>query len=397
MRRFQTRAIALSFGAGGELPTEFRLFVRGLNKTENGDFLFDDQAAASVMAAYEAWGVEVMIDLEHQMLGPAGADPNARDARGWCKLALRNGELWAVDVRWTDDGAARLAQKRQRYVSPAFEIDPKTKRVTKLINVAITALPATHHTPALVAASAGGSMDPKIVKEALDALMAGDAEKCMELLKGAIAAAAGASMEEPAAPEVDASAAPAAAPMAEEKKPEEEKAMAAASLAAATTIVRLSGKGTLVEALSEIEAWRESHVSLAGERAKLAKEREALEAADRRKLCVELITLGAEFPATVWADDNGSELKDEWKAIPLSALRTRVEAQRAARKGKQPTAIPAPRGAGAQAPAGDVEMDTPHGRVTLSAREVAVCKEVGADLKVYAANKAITTAANAGR
>jgi phage I-like protein len=107
------------------------------------------------MAAYRSWGVDLAIDLEHQMLEVepgTSPDPTARDARGSCKLELRNGELWAFGVTWTPDGAQRLQQKRQRYVSPAFDADTKTKRVLKMINVAITSIPATHHTPALVAA-----------------------------------------------------------------------------------------------------------------------------------------------------------------------------------------------------------------------------------------------------
>jgi len=176
----------------GDLPTEFRLFVKGWNDTENGRYLFDDVAANSVMQAYAAWGVDLAIDLEHQMLDEPGTDPTARDARGWCKLELRNGELWAVDVRWTPDGERRLKNKTQRYVSPAFEADPKTGRVLKVVNVAITAMPATHDTPALVAASKRGTkamsaIHPKHVAAALAALEANDHEKCMAILKDMIA------------------------------------------------------------------------------------------------------------------------------------------------------------------------------------------------------------------
>lgn len=142
------------------LPTSFRLFKRGWNDTENGKFLFDDAAAKAVMSAYRKWGVDVAIDLEHQMLSDdPSPDPTARDSRGWCQLQLRpDGSLWAVNVRWTPDGQRRLQNKTQRYVSPAFEIDPKTKRVLKIVNVAITSIPATHETPALIAASKGSKM-----------------------------------------------------------------------------------------------------------------------------------------------------------------------------------------------------------------------------------------------
>lgn len=134
------------------LPTEFRLFVAGENATEKGSFLFDEEAAAQTMAAYHQWGVRLMIDLEHQSLEDwTPPEPTARDARGWCDLELRpDGSLWAVNVEWTPDGEARLREKRQRYISPAFTIDTDSRRVMAIQNIAITAMPATRGTPALM-------------------------------------------------------------------------------------------------------------------------------------------------------------------------------------------------------------------------------------------------------
>lgn len=145
---------------GDALPTEIRLFVPGWNESENGRYLFDEKAAKAVMAAYKAHGVDRMFDLEHLSLEDpetsANFDP---DARAWCHLELRdNGELWAVDIVWTEDGARRLTEKTQRYVSPAFRYD-KEGRITKVINIALTALPATHGTPELVAAARVATRD----------------------------------------------------------------------------------------------------------------------------------------------------------------------------------------------------------------------------------------------
>lgn len=402
IRRFQT--IGLAIGADGELPTEFRIFVQGWNDSEKGKYLFDAEAAKDVMDAYQAWGVDVAIDLEHQMLidGPS-VDPTARDARGWCKLEVRNGELWAVGVTWTPDGDARLAQKRQRYVSPAFTSDPKSKRITQIINIAITALPATHNTPALVAASLSGvGMDPKKISEALDALIAGDAEKCMELLKGIIAAAAGgdpdASTEDAPPPvgdggadETTESAAP--PPAATDPAATDEKKVVAA---AAARLTRLSGKATLTEAISEIEVWRTSHLEVEKERQKLAAERETLESAERRRLCVELITLGAEFPATVWIDSLAKipVLKPRWAKLSLAELKSTVAEQRAARASKRGQPSP-PRG-DASPTTGDedaaVKTFTVDGKsVSLSARELAICAETKCEPATFAMLKARRT------
>lgn len=136
----------------GEPPAEFRLFVSGWNDTEKGQFLFDAEAAQSVMDAYRTWGVDLAIDLEHQMLEcEIPADPTARDARGWCGLEVRpDGSLWAINVQWTEDGAARLKGKRQRYISPAFSFDMETRQVLELTNIALVSMPATRGTPALM-------------------------------------------------------------------------------------------------------------------------------------------------------------------------------------------------------------------------------------------------------
>lgn len=134
-------------------PAEFRLFKAGENETTKGTFLFDAEAARAVMAAAaQRDGVDYPIDLEHLSLESTdsrGFDP---DARGWFQLAVRNGELWAVNVRWTPDGKRRLSERTQRYVSPAFTVDDED-RVTEIVNVALVAMPATHGTPALVAAN----------------------------------------------------------------------------------------------------------------------------------------------------------------------------------------------------------------------------------------------------
>lgn len=389
--------------ADGAPPDRFRLFTPGWNVTEKGKFLFDAQAAKDVLAARAAWGVDCMIDLEHQALNAQiPADPTARDARGWCQLELAaDGSLWAVGVKWTPDGAERLSQKRQRYVSPAFEIDPETKRIVSLTNIAITALPATHHTPALVAADAReGTMDPKLIAAALEALTAGDAEKCTEILKSFIAAAASGEAGEQgppssSAPGAIAAGAGAAAPGAPPEKKED-------VVAASTRLMRLTGAKSFVEAVATVDTYRTSHLELETGRQALATERATFEAAERRKICAELVTLGAQFPHTIWADDKSTTLKPIWADMPIVALRQHLADQRKARgkdktKTEQSGVRPPAAAAGADDATGETTVVTPHGTVTLSVREVAYCKDAGAKLDEYAANKAIRQSSAAPR
>jgi hypothetical protein len=134
------------------LPTRFRIFSKGWNGSTKGKVLFDDKAAAMVMSEYNKHGADMMLDLEHLSLKPDAPnyDPNAR---GWFRLQVLNGELWAIVKSFTPDGAQRLESKTQRYISPAFWCDKATKRVTSIINAALTALPASDMPMALVAAS----------------------------------------------------------------------------------------------------------------------------------------------------------------------------------------------------------------------------------------------------
>ncbi len=466
-----TRTLSISLGEGDALPTEFRLFTSGWNDTENGRYLFDAQAASAVMTAYAKWGVDLAIDLEHQMLEPGIApDPTAKDARGWCRLELRDdGSLWAVGVTWTADGAARLSEKRQRYVSPAFGVDPETSRITSILNVAITAIPATHDTPALVAArrqmpkdlrklatgpsfddirialgealevryraadpmaammgcpwvvdvydatvvyqidggywevpytldgatvalgepavavvrsfvpaapapvpvtttkkktaklAVGGTgMDPKLIQQALDALIAGDDAKCSEILKGLVASAAGA----------DTDAATEDAPPPKGDGGADENVEAAAEVAAASArMLRLTGVSTFVEAVEVLSTFRDSHLKLETERAALAAERSTLEAAERRKGCADMVLASARKPSEVWADDSATAPKAYLAAMPIADFRQFVKDALAASSGKKTTKTPP-----------TVELDA-HG---LTPAQLKICKETGCDPATFA-------------
>ena len=139
---------------GDEPPTEFRIFKAGVNESQKGPILFDSQAANDVMVAYKEWGVDHIIDLNHEAYeADSRSRADASDARGHYKLELRDGELWAVGVKWTPDGERRLREKTQRYISPMFSLNPETGRVTKLLNCALVSMPATNEAQPLVAAS----------------------------------------------------------------------------------------------------------------------------------------------------------------------------------------------------------------------------------------------------
>lgn len=386
-------ALAISF-LGDAPPTEFRIFQAGKNSTLKGEFIFDAQAAAEVMAAYAAHGNDVMIDLEHLSLESPEASRNFDpDARGWCRLELRSGELWAVAVTWTPDGQERLRDKRQRYISPAFGYD-EARRITSVLNIAITAMPATDKLQPLVAANAitseDGPMTPEQFAQIAEALGLG-ADANVEDVLATIAAMvkkiqdaangnAEAPAEEPPA-ETEAPAVAAAPPV-----------VAASKVRAAVrTLARLTSKADLSEMVREVEAWRASHVELESKRASLAKDRETLEASERRRLTGDLVKLGFETPATAWSDDAGTKPAEPWASMPMEQLRARV-AKLSKAKGIAPTTEPRP--ATSQRPSGETAVMVGGKTVMLTASEVAACESAKAKLEDYASNKLIRMRAN---
>jgi phage I-like protein len=490
------RLIALAVAIGDAPPTEFRIFKAGENTTSHGTFLFDDQAAIAVMEEYNSHGIDVMIDLEHLSVEDpetsANFDP---DARGWCKLELRNGELWAVNVTWTTDGTARLTEKRQRYISPVFAVDAETKRIMAVLNIAITAIPATDNLAPLVAASrrardlrklsAGVSfndvafalsnalmerfpyayicdiydasivyefegklfevaytfdgatatlaMNPVEVKRTYspvgstppaptaatrrqklnategDTTMTPDQlAKLAEVLGlgtdanvedviatvGAMVkkvqdAANGTAPANDSADNADPAAAKGAAPM----------VAAARMLTASRVLVRLSGKKEIGEQIREVEAWQKSHVELEQRKTREAAERVTLEASERHRLVGELVKLGAEIPATAWADDDAKKPAEPWASMPIEQLRDRV-AKRQKASGVPPTGslttrphLVPPVGGGSQE-GGAQTVVVNGGTVELSAFEVQACKDAGTKLEDYAKNKIIRARAS---
>jgi phage I-like protein len=175
-------AFAFEFGEGEArtAPTEFRLFRAGENATDKGTFVFDDEAARLVLEAYAAKGDALMGDYEHQSLSDPPIEAPA-SATEWVP-EVRNGELWATSVKWTDRARAYLESGEYRYFSPAFVHDTKTGRIQRLVNFALTNNPASHQLEPLVAATSKGDSEmPCPDCEAMKTELAAAKEKCTAL------------------------------------------------------------------------------------------------------------------------------------------------------------------------------------------------------------------------
>ena len=137
---------------GDEFPPKaVRLFAMGENRTTKGVFVFDDEAARAVMAAFEEHGIDLAMDYDHGALAPA--DGRKRDVPGYYRPEVRADGLYALP-QWTESGLAAIRPGKDdagaatlpeyRYTSPSFSYDPDTRRVMKLGPLALTSYPATH-------------------------------------------------------------------------------------------------------------------------------------------------------------------------------------------------------------------------------------------------------------
>lgn len=134
----------------GKAPTSFRIFRAGENHTRKGVFVCSQASVGKCMSAFAEHGNDLAIDYDHAMLDGSSDPLNARRAAGWFKLAANElNELWAIDVQWTPRAREAIEAKEFRYISPAFLSEGG--EVTKIINVAITNLPASDHLTPLVA------------------------------------------------------------------------------------------------------------------------------------------------------------------------------------------------------------------------------------------------------
>lgn len=104
-------------------------------------WLFDAAARAEVISQFAGRAVDVVIDREHatELKAPQGDEA---PAAAWVfELQPRgNGSLWGR-ARWTPRAAQQVTDREYRYLSPVFDFDPTTRRIHRLVSVALTNRP----------------------------------------------------------------------------------------------------------------------------------------------------------------------------------------------------------------------------------------------------------------
>lgn len=377
---------ALALVEGGTPPTEYLMFAPGVNATVKGDLLFDDEAAAAVLAFYESRGRKRLAgDWEHDsMVPPSERAPGYKGspASHWFDLEVRPGpELWAVNVKWTPDAFAQISKGEYLHTSPVVQFEKATGRIVAVISSALTNDPATVGQPQLFAATAKPTKaltaptekNPMAYKMSDDMAMKlkslADAEHespghCAKALRSCLAEG----MPEHFKPDLD----PAAnATMADPAK-EREQAATLEKIAGEerkeademkASLSALTGKATPGEIVAVVTAWKhgaEEVVALTAAAAK-SKDQEIAAVLDKGKKAMKLTpadlaansrTKAGQYIATLTAKGDVAGIAAYVDALPARA----VAADAAAKESPQAT-----------------DLDT----VTLTAAELAACEKTG--------------------
>lgn len=235
-------ALSIVLGSDKAPPSEFRIFRKGENPSEKGTFHFTEASALSVMETYARLNKPMRFDYNHGTLLEAPPTPEASLSAGTFVPEIRDGELWATKCNWTARAASLLTAGEYGEFSPYFDHD-KDGVVTRLINCALTNLPALNDIESLVAASATSHQEndmPCAECSALSARLNTMDEEC-KALKAKLSMF--------------------------EKKDEDDKTKASA-------LTALTGQSTHATALGTIEGWK----TKAGEYDKLKADSDAREA-----------------------------------------------------------------------------------------------------------------------
>ena len=110
----------------------------------------DETGAKEIIARFEEFSSDMVIDYEHQTLSGEKAP-----AAGWIKALTWRGDgegggLWAR-VEWTEAAAGYIRAGEYRYFSPVFYTTKKERRIVRLHNVALTNQPRMLNVRALAA------------------------------------------------------------------------------------------------------------------------------------------------------------------------------------------------------------------------------------------------------
>lgn len=131
--------------ASGPVPEWVHLFPPGRIAGRDGR-AFELADPGGVILAFEAAGLDLPVDYEHQNDKPEAKLKGPVPAAGWIKeLDAREDGIWGR-VEWTATAREMIANREYRYLSPSFLVHPKTKEIARLKGAGLVHNPNFHLT-----------------------------------------------------------------------------------------------------------------------------------------------------------------------------------------------------------------------------------------------------------
>lgn len=171
-------AVGAAIAAAGQAPEWIELIPAGEFVGRDGRGPYRLANAAAVIAASQALRMDAGLPIDYDHATDFGA-PAGRPApaAGWIRdLEGRDGAIWG-QVEWTRHGAAAVAMREYRYISPVFEY-AQSGEVVRLLRAALTNNPNLYLTAissalapagasAIEDAPAGGTRETEVPMEDL--------------------------------------------------------------------------------------------------------------------------------------------------------------------------------------------------------------------------------------
>ena len=134
-----------ALAAGGGVPEWVHLFPDGRMTGRDGRN-FDLQDPAALVLAFQASGVDLPVDYEHQNDKPEAKLHGPVPAAGWIKeLKMAADGLWGR-IEWTATAREMIGNREYRYISPSFLYHPVTKAIVRLKGAGLVHNPNLHLT-----------------------------------------------------------------------------------------------------------------------------------------------------------------------------------------------------------------------------------------------------------
>jgi len=166
-----TLAHAASGKVAGAVPEWIELLPAGVfnGRDGRGPFKVEDPPAVIAATRALAMAAGIPIDYDHatDFAAPTG---RPAPAAGWVvAFEVRSGAVWGR-VEWTARAAHAIAAREYRYVSPVFQFDPASGRVTRLLRAGLTNNPNLYLTAIAAAVTRAANPERSIMDELLDKL-----------------------------------------------------------------------------------------------------------------------------------------------------------------------------------------------------------------------------------